>query len=245
MNDTLFYSWHSDLDEAKNRYWLRNALKAALNDSTDLEESLRYDEATLGVAGTPDIPATIFDKITHASVAVFDVTHVGKTEGDRPLQNPNVLLELGFASEAIGWDRIILVFNKGYGGKPEDLPFDLRHRRFPVVYDSESEESKGKFSKDIKKFIAVALAAKHHALERAKRRLTRDCGAIIDKFGQQSNFAFDELPHATDRLIDLGLIGYDVAPSKGLYSYHWSRLGQKLCEWFHEEKAKAEAEKGA
>ena len=136
MKDTVFYSWHSDLDEKKNRYWIRDTLRDALDEATDLEETLRYDEATWEEAGTPDIPAAIFRKIKSASVAIFDVTHVGEGDEGRQLQNPNVLLELGFASGAIGWERIILVFNTGYGGKPEDLRFDLRHRRFPPVYDS-------------------------------------------------------------------------------------------------------------
>ena len=55
-------------------------------------------------------------------------------EGRRqPPPNPNVMLEYGYALDALGNQRLIGVFNKAFG-KPDDLPFDLRHRRWPIQY---------------------------------------------------------------------------------------------------------------
>ncbi len=51
----------------------------------------------------------------------------------KAMPNPNVLLELGYAAAKLGWDRLVLVMNTNYG-HPEELPFDLRNRRFPLTF---------------------------------------------------------------------------------------------------------------
>jgi hypothetical protein len=43
----------------------------------------------------------------------------------RPTPNPNVLIELGYAANRHGWNRILCVFNSATG-RVEDLPFDIR-----------------------------------------------------------------------------------------------------------------------
>lgn len=40
------------------------------------------------------------------------------------MSNPNVLIELGYASSKLGWDRILCIHNLMYG-KIEDLPLIL------------------------------------------------------------------------------------------------------------------------
>jgi len=42
-----------------------------------------------------------------------------------------VLLETGYAAKAIGWDRIICLFNSSMGSI-EDIPFDLEHNRITM-----------------------------------------------------------------------------------------------------------------
>jgi hypothetical protein len=96
----------------------------------------------------------ILEKISSAAIFVGDVTLIGKATMERSflarlfrrfsnrqknldnpkmLPNPNVLLELGYAAHCLGWERVILVMNSHFG-PPEFLPFDLRHRRFPISY---------------------------------------------------------------------------------------------------------------
>ena len=253
MTPTVFYSWHSDLNEDANRYFIREALSIAVSTHAEVSEpEMRYDDATEGLSGTPDIPASIFEKLSTASVAVFDVTPVGETlaSGTRPskkLLNPNVALELGFAASTIGWERIILVFNKGYGDDPSCLPFDLKHRRFPLCYKAtnDNELEKKKVSGCLKNYIKAALQDSNLAFDKARRRLSRDCIELANQFRNQSNFAFntqsDHSAHSTTihRLLDLGFIGCDFKVSPPHYSYYWTYLGNQLCEWFASDQAKS------
>jgi len=130
---TIFYSWQSDSDPICNTYPIRNALRLA---AIDLEAGINdvkilTDEATSNTAGSPDIPATIFQKISFCDIFVADVTTIN-TEFptlSKKTPNPNVLIELGYAIATLGWERIIMVFNKSIGDFPKDLPFDIDRRR--------------------------------------------------------------------------------------------------------------------
>ena len=60
------------------------------------------DQDTAGIAGWPDIASTILTKIEKCEVFVADLTPINGPEPDsRPTPNPNVMLELGYAS----WHR--------------------------------------------------------------------------------------------------------------------------------------------
>ena len=131
MKKIIFYSWQSDLPNNSNRGFIQNALQDAINaissdDSLQLEPVL--DRDTLGVAGSPDISATIFNKIAESDLFVADISIIGRLDNGRTVPNPNVLIELGYAINSLGFDRIILVYNIAYG-QISDLPFDLRTRR--------------------------------------------------------------------------------------------------------------------
>lgn len=77
--------------------------------------------------------SVILDKIERATVFIADVSLINSGFDRRPLTpNPNVLFELGYAVRALGWERILLVFNQA-SGSIEQLPFDIRAHR-PVVY---------------------------------------------------------------------------------------------------------------
>jgi hypothetical protein len=137
MSINVFYSWQSDHPNATNRGFIETALGKAirkLNEGRDAEVDLVVlDRDTANVSGTPEIASTIFDKIEQANAFVADVTTILRKarddgSGDRTSPNPNVLLELGYAAKALGWDRIICVANLAYGNR-EELPFDLRGRR--------------------------------------------------------------------------------------------------------------------
>jgi hypothetical protein len=130
---TIFYSWQSDLPIATNRGFIQEALERAAKDIRSDEEigiDPSIDRDTQGVPGSPNIVATIFEKIGRADVFVADVSfitppdHARKRERKR-IPNPNVLIELGYAAHNHGWGRILCVFNTAFG-RVEDLPFDIR-----------------------------------------------------------------------------------------------------------------------
>ena len=74
-------------------------------------------------------------KIQQAAVFVADVTPIAVSDGGKQVANPNVLIELGYAKRALGTERVITVWNTALtNARPEDLPFDMRHRRGPVAF---------------------------------------------------------------------------------------------------------------
>jgi hypothetical protein len=139
---SVFYSWQSDLPNSTNRGFLENCLERAIKligTAAELNLDPALDRDTRGVPGAPDIAETIFAKIEAADVFVADVSFVTPAGSSRPSPNPNVLIELGYAAKALGWERIICVFNKAYG-RIEDLPFDIRKRLVRVYELVEGQE---------------------------------------------------------------------------------------------------------
>jgi hypothetical protein len=139
MTDTVFYSWQSDLSNATNRGLIEAALEKAakaIREDATIELSPRVERDTANVPGSPDIVATIFQKIDSASAFVCDVSTINALSPQeiRRCPNPNVLVELGYAIGKLGWERVILVLNTAFG-RVEDLPFDLRQRR-AIAYES-------------------------------------------------------------------------------------------------------------
>lgn len=140
-NFTVFYAWQNDTPTVANRYFIRDALQSTikqLKQSAEIDSAPRLDHDTAGVSGTPEIASTILNKIERCGIFLGDVTFVGKAcesadSGTKLLPNPNVLLELGYALRHVGSERIVLVMNTVFGA-PDELPFDLRHRRHPIQY---------------------------------------------------------------------------------------------------------------
>ncbi|WP_139379553.1 hypothetical protein [Zoogloea sp. LCSB751] len=162
----VFWSWQSDSPGKKNHFFVRDALALALKQvAADLglteAERPEVDHDTKGEPGLVSIVDTIFEKISQAAVFVGDLTYVGKTENGKLLPNPNVMIELGHAITSLGPERIILVTNRAYGGRPEDLPFDLRHRRAPISYDlpeTASTDDRKRVQRELVGALASALA---------------------------------------------------------------------------------------
>jgi hypothetical protein len=162
----VFYSWQSDTDARTNRSFIRSALKVAI-DELDIEDADRpeIDQDTSGVLGAPIIAETIFGKIRDASIFVADVTLTGSTDAGKRLCNSNVALELGYALGVLGDDVFINIMNTHYG-PPEDLPFDLAHRRWPLQYTlkpdatkTERDEARNALSLRLSPIIGLHLAA--------------------------------------------------------------------------------------
>ena len=138
---TVFYAWQSDSSTRDNRNFIESAIEAALKTiqkTGSIQASPRLDKDTKNVTGIPDIANTILEKIRASDLIVADVSFIGKAgtggQDDKLIPNPNVMIELGYALSELGWERIIIVLNTATG-IPEDLPFDLKNRRWPFVYE--------------------------------------------------------------------------------------------------------------
>ena len=143
MSMSVFYSWQSDLQNTLNRGLIRKALDdaiRAINADLDVEEAIRVDQDTEGVSGSPPITETILRKIEKCSVFLPDVSFVCGTDETRKSPNPNVMIEYGYALKVCGDERIIPVFNTAFGDW-EKLPFDMRHKRRPILYDASDDLS--------------------------------------------------------------------------------------------------------
>ena len=130
-NDTLFFSWQSDLPSATNRTFIEHALEdavQAIRNDKSLEVDPVIDRDTLGVPGSPDIVGAVLEKIERAKIFVCDVSIINRRPEPRYVPNPNVLLELGYAMRAVGPQQIIMILNTAFG-MVEWLPFDIRSKK--------------------------------------------------------------------------------------------------------------------
>jgi hypothetical protein len=151
----VFWAWQSDIVGNVSRHLVRKALEdaiAALKMPQEIEEppeaarreALHLDHDRKGVSGSPDLAAMILTKIDQTSVFVADVTPVGRTppiiaddgtlSDGKALMNPNVAIELGYAMAKHTSSRILMVLNTAFGTR-DDLPFDIRHKAGPIMYN--------------------------------------------------------------------------------------------------------------
>lgn len=199
MPNTVFFSWQSDLPETRNV--VRTALDRAvrrLNRAVELEDALRVDEDTAGIAGWPDINSTILDKIKRCEIFVADITPInGPDSNHRLTPNPNVVFELGYAlATGLGRTRIICVVNTSYlpRGDLKELPFDLRGSR-PLTFSLEDPMIRG-FSKGHKD--PVRIKTRRHLAETLEHSLSETFAAIS---ADLSAAILDVTPHLrTDNL---------------------------------------------
>jgi hypothetical protein len=168
MPHTVFFSWQSDTSATIGSQFVEQALGSAiaeLAEDAEIEKAIRdegllVDRDTEGVPGVPPIVDTIFDKIDRATIFVPDLTFVGKRIDGRPLPNPNVLVEYGWALKALSYKRIVPVMNVAFGEPtPQSMPFDMRHLRHPrCIYNlpqgASEEQTHGELSR-----LARSLAA--------------------------------------------------------------------------------------
>lgn len=133
---TIFYSWQSDIKSSRN--FISDCLERLRKRMKDII-LCDIDRDTQGLAGAPDIGDSIYEKIDSADIFIADVTIINRNSIGRKTPNPNVLIELGYAIKALGWERIILLYDKDFG-EIEELPFDINHRRITSFSLEECEE---------------------------------------------------------------------------------------------------------
>lgn len=160
---TIFYSWQSDLPKDTNLNAVRQSLRDASNqiENEITDTRIDVDEATRDTTGSPNIPKTIFEKISASDIFVCDLTTINTSASAefRRVPNPNVLIELGYAIATLGWERIIMLFNKVHGTFPTDLPFDIdRHRATPFeINDKKDNNGKSQLSQVLKVSIRAII----------------------------------------------------------------------------------------
>jgi len=143
MARIIFYSWQNDLPAKSHRYFLDKCIQVALKSlEKEAKVYMEYDRDTMGLLGSPDITESIFGKIDKAVMFICDISIINSGANDKKTPNPNVLIELGYAANKLGWDRIVCFFDTN-SGKIEDLPFDLRQKRItPFDPDTPNEKQR-------------------------------------------------------------------------------------------------------
>jgi hypothetical protein len=186
MEVKVFYSWESDLPVSTNREFILNALEVAaksIRDDETIEVEPVVDRDTLRLPGSPDIASAIFAKIDQAQVFVCDISIINADGELRRTPNPNVLIELGYAIKALGWERVIMVSNTAYG-EQEVLPFDLRTRRSIayVLPDNQDVENRTlerqRLQRDLEEQLRTILAELDTYADSTQAAVDRAKGAI-------------------------------------------------------------------
>lgn len=141
MKLNIFYSWESDLPNNKNRSLIEDCIKNATKNVFEKQKIVSeyvIESDSRNELGTPDLVSNIFNKIDTCDIFIADISIINSNDrissNTRLSPNPNVLIELGYASKSIGWTNIICIYNTEFA-KIEELPFDIRFRK-PLSYDS-------------------------------------------------------------------------------------------------------------
>jgi hypothetical protein len=166
---TVFFSWQSDTPVREGKNLVETALREAIADiggDSTLEgahRELEFDKDTQGMPGSPPIVDTIFRKIDQSTIYVADLTFVATRLDGRKSPNPNVLMEYGWALKSRGTHRIISIANIAFGRpSAKNMPFNLRHIRFPIEYEcykGASDENVSAARSQLAKILAKALRA--------------------------------------------------------------------------------------
>lgn len=171
MGHSIFFSWQSDRRSRDCQSFIEKAISKAKNRiGRDLQinpalRALSVDRDTKNVPGSPPIFETILSKIDKASIFIADLTFCGSRIDGRPVPNPNVLLEYGYALKSLSESCVIGVMNSAYGEPSgQNMPFNLSNRRFPIRYhlppDSTEETHRAaqdQLSKDLERAIRLIL----------------------------------------------------------------------------------------
>lgn len=179
MKITIFYSWQSTTIGKYNRYFIKDCIEDAKKQIKKLPDfksiDIEIQEGIAGESGSVAVASSITDKrIPDCDIFIADLSVINWVSkwkkylkniiGDKykPHQNNNVILEYGVAMNSVGLERIIGILNSKYGSPnetPDNIPFDIRHLRFPIeyCYSSKNENKKSEIKKQLISDIANAL----------------------------------------------------------------------------------------
>ena len=244
MNLKIFYSWQSQTEEKYNRYFILNCIKKAESilrrkpDFKDVEFIIQ--EGVTDEPGSPGVSSKIIDeRIPNCDIFIADlsvVNQIGRLtkwiqkvidkKEFRPSPNINVIKEYGVAYRAIGEQKIIGVLNNTYGSPKADtnnIPFDIRHKRFPIEYTYSSKTNKEKAEKELVDGLVSAI--KNTAIFALQNQKNKHIPLIIwsewektisitEKF--ISNIKSEEIKNAVNQILSDPKISLRVLGLSGL-----------------------------
>lgn len=185
---SIFFSWQADTPNRVGRSFLRPILEevcAEISADAAVDEAVRVDSDTQGVAGQPPIAETILKKIDQSAVFVADMTFTGARSDGRLTPNPNVLIEYGWALKSLGHSRVICVMNTACGEPSrESLPFDLAHLRWPIGFhlaEDASPEAKVKEKKKLTKILGEAIRASLNTITPSQSKSSLEFKEILTR----------------------------------------------------------------
>lgn len=177
MAYNVFYSWQSRKEGKYTRNFIEECLKTAIKqvkkELSDSRPEVIIDRADRNAAGMHVVVATLEEKISKSDLFVADVTYTSYSETNEKqprrtlwekifglnkfvkegVPNTNVIEELGIAEGNYkGAARIITVLNTVYGS-PDDLPFDLRPKRYPIRYRYDNKTTTEQKAKEKEQLI--------------------------------------------------------------------------------------------
>jgi hypothetical protein len=194
MAHSAFFAWQLDTSAEHNKKFIWDALVQATSrttSSTMAEAAPRPESDTAGLPGSPNIVATVFERIAQCAFFVADFSFVAESPSRNKLPNPNVAIELGFAARSLGWNRTILVINNAYD-EAKDLPFDILQHRWPIEYRVTPETKVGaKRFEQLSDALAAAIAdCEKSILIRAREMADKLDAATIDFVAQNEHNEF-------------------------------------------------------
>lgn len=176
MTVKIFYSWQATTNSKYNKNFISTCIKEAVKKINQIPEFKRINievtDAVRSESGQVAIADTIIEKvISNSDIFIADLTIVNWDIPDsipdeyrevfkkaqKPIPNPNVMLEYGAALKVLGKNAIISILNIYSSGSPKEknnaeiIPFDLRHDRFPTEYNysSHNESQKAEIKKNL------------------------------------------------------------------------------------------------
>jgi hypothetical protein len=222
MKLKVFYSWQSDLPNKTNRQFIQTCLEKALKNIHANNKSISeyvIESDSRDESGTPELASTIFAKIEQCDVFIADVSIINHKQDTRKVCNPNVLIELGYASSKLGWEKILCAYNLNYG-KIEDLPFDIRHRK-PLVFNEEKDLLTKSLTSQIQSIIDNHISNKKYfnsikqEIDLALQAILIDMTKIIFYDDQTKKYAYNLILHLNreelvNELFEKNILGFQL-----------------------------------
>ncbi|MGM5631088.1 hypothetical protein O2K51_09310 [Apibacter raozihei] len=169
MKINIFYSWQSTTSTVYNKNFIRKCIDKAIKNLKNKPElkGVEYyiNDSVRGEPGSPPVAGKIFERVKECEIFIADLSVVNNEQSWlirlirrfkwaklKPFQNNNVIMEYGVAYSELGVERIIGVLNSFYGSpndNPDNIPFDIRHLRFPIEYNYSKNKNKDKVQKEL------------------------------------------------------------------------------------------------
>jgi hypothetical protein len=170
----VYFSWQSDTPARIGRTFLCEALRQALEQlkvAAIIEEPQRLaasgEPGEAREPGSPGQLKELLKSIDAASTLIADITPIGQslkgTDGRdagtlKKFVDSDVAFEAGYALQALGDRKLLLVFNAHYGWF-DDLPINLRNRGGAITFTLVPNASRPEIESERKKLVAKLIAA--------------------------------------------------------------------------------------